>query len=292
MNGPTTTLVPFAGALCAGGATWLLTTSGAAARRRVRWVLADDRPRGPRPGPGARLRARVRPPADGTARAVLWCLAAGGLVALWGRSPLPLVAAGLAAPLVVRGLRRRRKRRRAEERRESVIGFCRAVAAEVRAGRQPWQAITATGTGSLGAAGTAVLAAARYGGDVPGALSTAAQRPGADGLRAVAACWRVAVDSGASLAAGLEKVAEALRAEQDQREEVRAQLAGPRATAALLAALPLFGLLMGTAMGARPLEVLLHSVPGLVCLLLGGLLELAGLAWVAAINRSAERTEP
>ncbi|MFB4193896.1 type II secretion system F family protein [Streptomyces carpaticus] len=292
MNGPTASLVPFAGALCAAGATWLLTASGGAARRRTLRMLADDRPPEPRPGWCTRLRARVRAPADGTARVVLWCLAGGGLLALCGRSPLPLLTAGLAAPLVVRGLRRRRERRRADERREAVIGFCRAVAAEVRAGRQPWQALTATGTGSLGAAGTAVLAAARYGGDVPGALATAAERPGADGLRAVAACWRVAVDSGASLAAGLEKVAEALRAEQDQQEEVRAQLAGPRATAVLLAALPLFGLLLGAAMGARPLEVLLHSPPGLVCLLLGGLLELAGLAWVGAITRSAERTAP
>ncbi|MFD7510517.1 type II secretion system F family protein [Streptomyces sp. NPDC059853] len=292
MNGPTTTLVPFAGALCAGGAAWLLATPGAAARRRTLRVLADDRPPEPRPGPRARLRARVRAPAEGTARVVLWCLAVGGLVALWGRSPLPLVAACLAAPLVVRGHRRRRERQRADERREAVIGMCRAVAAEVRAGRQPWQALAATGTGSLGAAGTAVLAAARYGGDVPGALTGAAERPGADGLRAVAACWRVAVDSGASLATGLEKVAEALRAEQDQQEEVRAQLAGPRATAVLLAALPLFGLLLGAAMGARPLEVLLHSPPGLVCLLLGLLLECAGLAWVTAITRSAERTAP
>jgi tight adherence protein B len=108
----------------------------------------------------------------------------------------------------------------------------------------------------------------------------------------VAACWQVAVDGGASLASGLERVAEALRADRDQREELRAQLAGPRATALVLAALPLFGLLLGAAMGVRPLQVLLHTQAGLACLLGGVVLEWAGLAWVAAIVARAERDTP
>jgi tight adherence protein B len=104
----------------------------------------------------------------------------------------------------------------------------------------------------------------------------------------VAACWQVALDGGAGLAAALDRVAAALRAEADQREDLRAQLAGPRSTAVLLALLPVFGLVLGTGLGAHPSEVLLHTPAGLCCLLAGTALEWAGLAWTARIIRAAE----
>jgi tight adherence protein B len=98
----------------------------------------------------------------------------------------------------------------------------------------------------------------------------------------------VAVDGGAGLAAALDRVAAALRAEADQREDLRAQLAGPRSTAVLLALLPLFGLVLGTGLGAHPGAVLLHTPAGLACLAAGAALEWAGLAWTARIIRVAE----
>ncbi|MDB1086523.1 type II secretion system F family protein [Streptomyces sp. ACA25] len=280
MTGPAAQLLPCAAALSAGGAAWLLTggRTGAPAARLL--------PPGAAPG---RRRLRLPSRADGTLTSVLCCLAAGGVVALWGRSLLPLAAAALLAPLAARWWRGRCGSRDAARRADAVIGFCAAVAGEVRAGRQPEQALRAAGPRHLGAPAAAVTAAARYGGDVPAALRQAAGQPGAEGLRAVAACWQVAVDGGASLASGLDRVADSLRAERDQREELRAQLSGPRATALVLAALPVFGLLLGSAMGVQPLVVLLHSPAGLACLVGGALLEWAGLAWVAAIVRSAER---
>ncbi len=123
---------------------------------------------------------------------------------------------------------------------------------------------------------------------MPGALAVAARQPGAEGLLGLAACWRVAVDQGAGLAAGLDRLEGALRAERDQRADLRAQLAGARATAVLLAALPALGLLLGSAMGADPLRVLLHSGPGLGCLVAGALFEGAGMWWAARIVRGAE----
>ncbi|MEU2875785.1 type II secretion system F family protein, partial [Streptomyces sp. NPDC007070] len=143
-------------------------------------------------------------------------------------------------------------------------------------------------SGGFGAAEAAVLAAARFGGDVPGALAAAARRPGAEGLRGLAACWRVAVDQGAGLAAGLDRLEAALRADRDQRCDLRAQLAGARATAVMLAGLPVLGLLLGTAMGADPLHVLLHTGAGLGCLVVGGVLEGVGLWWASGIVRRAE----
>ncbi|MBZ9641326.1 type II secretion system F family protein, partial [Streptomyces sp. PSKA30] len=128
----------------------------------------------------------------------------------------------------------------------------------------------------------------RFGGDVPGALAAAARQPGAHGLLGPAACWRVAVDRGAGLAAGLDRLEAALRAERDQRAELRAQLAGSRSTAVMLAALPALGLLLGAALGADPLHVLLHTGAGLGCLLIGGVLESVGLWWALRIVKGAE----
>jgi tight adherence protein B len=58
----------------------------------------------------------------------------------------------------------------------------------------------------------------------------------------------------------------------------------------MLALLPALGVLLGTGFGADPLRVLLHTPAGLACLLSGGLLEWAGLAWTSRIARSAEGT--
>jgi tight adherence protein B len=56
----------------------------------------------------------------------------------------------------------------------------------------------------------------------------------------------------------------------------------------MLAGLPVMGLLLGTALGADPLHVLLHSGPGLGCLVVGGVLEGVGLWWALRIVRGAE----
>ncbi len=234
-------------------------------------------------GPGeARQRLRGRPAIE------WWCPVGGVLLALLAGSPLPLVAGAAAVPLVRRSLRSRADRRAADRREQAVITLCTAVAGELRAGRLPDRALCTAGVAGLAEGGSAVLAAARFGGEVPAALRAAGRRPGADGLRAVAACWQVAADNGAGLATGLDRVADALRAERDQRADLRAQLAGPRSTANVLALLPAFGLLLGGAMGAHPLQVLFHSSVGLACLATGGLLEAAGLAWVARLVRNAE----
>lgn len=171
-----------------------------------------------------------------------------------------------------------------------MIALCAALAGEVLAGRQPGEALrrAAQDSGGLGAAQPSVLAAARFGGDVPTALAVAARQPGADGLLGLAACWRVAVDQGAGLAAGLDRLEAALRAERDQRADLRAQLAGPRATVVMLAGLPVLGLLLGAALGADPLHVLLHTGAGLGCLLVGGVLEGVGMWWALRIVRHAE----
>ncbi|MFD5799044.1 type II secretion system F family protein [Streptomyces diastatochromogenes] len=277
-----------AAAACVGAAVWLLGGRHYG-MRRARLLLAGGGvvEAGPPSweqavGELRRLRGRVG--------AEWWSLAAGLLLALLGASVIPAVAGAAGVP-VLRRMRLARQAGRAREgRADAVIGLCGALAGEVRAGRQPAEALlwAARDCSGLGDAQAAVVAAARFGGDVPGALAVAARQPGAEGLLGLAACWRVAVDQGAGLAAGLDRLDAALRAEQDQRADLRAQLAGARATALMLAALPVLGLLLGSAMGADPLRVLLHSGPGLGCLAAGAVFEGAGMWWAARIVRGAE----
>ena len=221
------------------------------------------------------------------ARREVGVLVASGVVAVLGRSVLPLVVGLAVWPLARRARRADGERRTRARRVDAVITLCGALAGEVRAGRHPGAALLAVvaDAESLAVARAAVPAAARFGGDVPAALAGAAREPGAEGLLGLAACWRVAVDGGAGLAAGLDRLSAALRAERDQRAELRARLAGARSTAVLLAWLPVLGLGLGTVMGADPLHVLLHTGVGLGCLVAGGALEAAGLWWALRIVR-------
>lgn len=219
-----------------------------------------------------------------------WCLPAALVVAVLGESLLPVIVGVAAVPLVRRWLRRRESRKERERRADGVVDLCGAVVGELRAGHQPGQAllVAVQVTGVLGGAGPGVSAAARFGGDVPRALGQAAGEPGLEGLAGVAACWRVAADGGAGLAAGMGRLEDALRAERRQREELRAQLAGPWSTVVVLALLPVLGVGLGAALGADPLAVLLHSPVGLGCLVVGTVLEAAGLGWATRIVRKGE----
>ncbi|MEU5436561.1 type II secretion system F family protein [Streptomyces sp. NPDC020719] len=274
-----------AAAVCAFAAAWLSVGRDQGLRRaRLLLVGAAVEPEEPLWG---RLRERLR----GRARPEWLCLPVAVIVAVLADSVLPLAAGVLAVPLVGRWLRARERERAKWRRGDEVVAWCGVVAGELRAGRQPGQAlaVAARDTRALGEAEAQVLAAARFGGDVALELRVAAREPGAEGLAGVAACWQVAVDGGTGLAAGLERLEAALRADREQQEELRAQLTGPRTTAVLLALLPVLGLLLGTAMGASPLRVLLHTPAGFGCLVVAGALEIAGLCWTARIVRTGEK---
>ncbi len=228
------------------------------------------------------------------------CVPVGALLGMATWSLVPVGAGAVGVPLVRRALRRRAERAAAERVSAAVSTLCGVVAGDLRAGRPPHAALADAveaadwpGSPDLAEIARLLLSAARFGGDVPKAMRAAARcGPGAQGLGAVSACWQVAVDGGAGLAAALDRVATALRAEADQREDLRAQLAGPRSTAVLLALLPVFGLVLGTGLGADPSAVLLHTSAGLACLVAGTLLEWGGLAWTARIIRGAEGGRP
>ena len=206
-----------------------------------------------------------------------------GLGALPGLVAGPVVAVlGVVAALLLRSslAARRQARADAEERRRALEAMA-VLSADLRTGRSPAEALAAAAEAACGGTATALAsaaAAARVAGDVPGAL-VAADCVVPEILRALAACWSVTAVSGSGLAAGVERLEEGLRAAAVQRRAVESELAGPRATAALLAVLPVAGVLLATALGADPVHVLLHTPVGLVCLLAGLGLDVLGLAW-------------
>ena len=178
--------------------------------------------------------------------------------------------------------------------RTAIVDLCRAMAAELRAGRASAEAFAAAVQAApprLSAALQSAVAVGRRGdnGDLAYAVARVAQTPGCDGLRALVACWRVAAASGAALAPAIDRVADALQDEIDLSREVASIMAGPRATLQVLAGLPLIGLLLGSAIGARPIDFLFGSAPGVGCLLGAVVLDALGVAWARRIARRAAR---
>ena len=208
-----------------------------------------------------------------------------------------LVLGPVAALLVVLGAvlgertwqGRRAAATRRDERRRAVEA-CAALAGELRAGRTPAAALGAAAeiaTGPSQQALRGAAAAAQLGGDVPGALSpgsgSASDTAVPELLRSLAACWSVCSVSGSGLVSAIDRLEEGLRAEQDRRRAVDAELAGPRATAVMLAVLPLAGMLLATGLGADPVGMLLHTPLGLACLAGGLLLDGLGLWWTSRL---------
>jgi tight adherence protein B len=134
-----------------------------------------------------------------------------------------------------------------------------------------------------------VTRSTRLGGSVPAGLNELATGvPGAGDLRLVAAAWQVAERSGAGIAVAVDSVAALIRSRQATRRLVRSELASARATARLLAGLPVLTLLLGAGLGGDPVAFLLTTGPGLLCLAGGLMSALAGLWWIETIARAVE----
>lgn len=180
------------------------------------------------------------------------------------------------------GPARRRLRARERVRTLQALG---ALAAELEAGQPPTQALLAA-AGTPPAWPTAV-GAATVGDDVAAALRVDGAHH--EVLLQLAACWQVAVESGAGLAAAVATVTSAARAAEDVRVQLEAELAGPRATARTLAVLPLVGMAFGAMLGGDPLGWLTGTSAGRICLISGVTLTVIGSWWTGLIAKAVER---
>jgi tight adherence protein B len=83
------------------------------------------------------------------------------------------------------------------------------------------------------------------------------------------------------------QVLEAARADAAALRQVEGEASSARATARLVAVLPVVVLIAGEGLGARPWSFLLGHPVGVTCLAAGVLLVVTGLAWIDRIAASA-----
>lgn len=191
---------------------------------------------------------------------------------------LLLVAAGAGAWRLVDLSRRQR---RADQRAGRVLEACDAIAADLAAGQTPSAALDRAATDWAELA--PVAAACRLDADVPRALRQLATVAGAEELRTVAAAWQVAHRSGSGLADALAGTADAIRARRRTLRTVATELAAARATARMMALLPVLVLGLGSGLGVDPWGFLTGTPVGLGCLAAGMSLAGLGMLWIQRI---------
>lgn len=237
-------------------------------------------PAAPRPGAsrGAAPRSWLMPGALLGGVALGWAVAAGAL-------DLPdvlllVIGTGVVAA-AVRLSHTVRERRSVEHRRAQVLEACEGLAADLRSGQPPQRALARAAV--VWPELRPVVVAADVGADVPAAMRVLAEVRGAEELADVAAGWQVAHESGTGLAPVLARVVGSLRARRRTARLVAGEVATARATAVVLAALPVPVLAMSAGLGGDPIGFLTGSTPGVLCLAVGLLLAGAGWWWLDRI---------
>lgn len=186
----------------------------------------------------------------------------------------------VGAMVVLRYHRHIRGRRGADEGRALEAGLD-VLVGELRVGAHPVRAFDTAADETVGPVSEclrAVAARARMGADVAAGLRAAA---GPSVLPAnwerLAVCWQLASDHGLAIAALMRAAQRDIVERQRFSSKVESGLAGARATAAILAALPVLGILLGQLIGARPLRFLFGG--GGWFLVVGLTLLCAGVWW-------------
>ncbi|MCB0925302.1 MAG: type II secretion system F family protein [Mycobacterium sp.] len=212
-----------------------------------------------------------------------------GLVAVLAVAIGPTVALAVALVLSTLAVRRRRRLRRSEGRSEAraLAAALEILVGELRVGAHPVRGFTIAsseaGVGSasaraVGAALAAVAARARLGADVAAGLRENARRSAAPQYWSrVSVYWQLAAEQGLPMAKLMQTAHKDITDRRRFVDRVDAGLSGARATAMVLAGLPVLGVLLGQLVGARPLGFLLGDGAGVLAA--GSTLLCAGIFW-------------
>ena len=266
--------------LAAAVALFPLPTAGVARVRLLAAATVGSR--------GSPFASRWRTRTD--ARTVAIVTAGGaGLAAAAARGPVLGVATGALVATIAAVIHSRLRDRAAARRRRELLLAIRMLVGELEAGAGQSSALAAAAeaapAGATAAHAEIFAAAARASASGRAAHATLAE--GGPEYLPVAHAWSLAEAAGVPLAAALTSVAGDLAARDAQAREVVVALAGARSSALLVGSLPLLGIALGAAMGARPMSFLLDSAAGRLVCCAGLLLDAAGIAWTQRIIRGA-----
>jgi tight adherence protein B len=139
---------------------------------------------------------------------------------------------------------------------------------------------------SLGGLRARLAAEAARGARLEPTWRAAAERSASPALLAVAEGWGLSERHGAPVVEVLDALVGALRDRMRTAAAVETALAAPRATARLLAVLPVGGVVLGELVGVHPLAVLVGSAAGRVAGVLGLAATLGGRLWMRRLVAS------
>jgi tight adherence protein B len=162
---------------------------------------------------------------------------------------------------------------------------------ELRVGAHPAQAFAVAAgetAGPVGDSCRAVAARARLGADVTAGLRSVADRSALPAQwHRLAVCWDLASEHGLAMSTLMRAAQRDIVERQRFSAHVTSAMAGARATAAILAGLPLLSVLFGQLIGADPLRFLLSGHAGGWLLVVGVMLVCGGLLWSDRITDRA-----
>ncbi len=218
------------------------------------------------------------------------CVACAAAVLLPLSTVLSVAVVGTTASL---RYRRRRRIRCAMHEGQTLETALDVLVGELRVGSHPVRAFDIAADETVGAVAVslrAVAARARLGADVAAGLCAAARSSALPThWDRLAVCWQLASDHGLAIATLMRAAQRDIAERQRFSARVSSSMAGARATAAILAALPVLGVLLGQLVGARPLSFLLSGHTGGWLLVAGSTLACGGLLWS---DRITDRVEP
>jgi Flp pilus assembly protein TadB len=116
-----------------------------------------------------------------------------------------------------------------------------------------------------------------------------ADQPNDEVARALSSCWDISEEAGIGLATAVGQLAKGVQMKVQLEEELTSALSQAKLSLWVLAALPLFGLLLAGAIGENPLIWLFTNKFGQMVLIFGLSLEALGIYWVSRITNRVRR---
>ncbi len=228
-------------------------------------------------GRGAAVRRRMPGALAG------WIVGGTAIVVAFLLSVAIAVAAAIVVATIALRHRRSRHAKRVVAEGQSLHAAVEVLVGELRVGAHPVRAFSVAADetgGPVATAFRAVAARARLGADVATGLRSAATASAAPSYwDRLAVCWQLAAEHGLGMSTLMRAAQSDIAQRQRFSAQVTAKLAGARATATILAGLPVLGVLLGELIAAHPVRFLLGSQAGGWLLAVGATLACGGLLW-------------